>query len=327
MSKELSILTQKITSLGEQTAAPILATDEAGVYHVAGMDELLEKIKVVTQTIEESDLAEEDRQAVRVTRKFVNDFITAVDRSVIDERARVFDPVNQERKLINERMVAMKSMLSDKLDAFDTQLRKEKRDSLIAHFNDEKLMGEHSEGLAEVTFEMVENQSWFNRSASLNKARKELSERLTSIVVVDQVQDQEGSTEEAVDILARNDWNLASTVAAIQEEKARKENERKQKEEEDRRIAELVKQAWQKGRDVALEERTVDEVDRLQGVDERNSAGDEDDECVVRKITVTVQAPRDKMEEVYGELLKTVESSVRRRSIQEDMEGTFVNIG
>ena len=267
MANEVELLNSKLSTLNETTHTPALTTDTAGVYQIVGGDELVEKIDSVIAHLESVDLTEDDREMVRSTRKFTNDFIKAVDRSVIDERARVFDPVNEQRKSINERMTVMKSLLAQRLDEFDNRIRNEKREELSAHFDDERTMGEHSSILDNITFEMIENQSWTNRSSSLPKSKQELSHRVRALASVVSLADKEDETD-ALHLLTENDWNLPDVITVLENRKKAREEER----EEEKRIARLIQEAEQRGRDQAKQETAVESVksehvDETSGVD------------------------------------------------------------
>lgn len=243
-----------LVTLQSVAATPALTVDADGVYHVADIDSLISRIDTVIAHIEQSDLTEDDRNAVRDTRKFTNDFIKLVDRSVIDERARVFDPVNAERKTITDKMQHLKGLLNDKLDAFDQRLRAEKRDAMLAHFNDELLMSDSADMLTGTTFEMIENQSWFNRSASNVKSREALSARLASIVTLRNIGGESMTVEKAVAVLTDNEWDISQALAQVSED-IRLEVERimRETELENQRQREL-EEAEQRGREKALEE-------------------------------------------------------------------------
>lgn len=252
MSNELELLNSKLQTLNNENHSPALSTDNSGIYQIVGGDELIGKIDSVISHLESAELTEDDRDMVRATRKFTNDFIKAVDRSVIDERARVFDPVNEQRRNINERMTVMKNLLAQRLDEFDNRIRTEKRHELLSHFNDEQIMGEYATVLTDVSFEMIENQSWTNRSASLPKAKQELSERVRSIASVVSLADEEDK-QDALGLLVKNDWNLPDVIIDLE---TRKKN-REEKKNEELRIAKLIQEAEQRGREEAQRQSAV----------------------------------------------------------------------
>lgn len=250
MDANIVPLNQALKAIATTSQSPALTTDETGVYHINGGADLLGKINNVIDFLENVELTEDDRDMVRETRRFTNEFITAVDRSVIDERARVFDPVNEERKAVNERMTVMKRILADKLDQFDQRIRAEKKAELQAHFEDEKTMGEYAHVLAEISFEMIENQSWFNRSASVPKARQELSERVKSLATAVMLSEDGEDVANVVAVLVEAEWSLPDVIVEIQKQK----QQREEAEREKQRRAREIEEAERRGREQALAE-------------------------------------------------------------------------
>lgn len=250
MDANIVPLNQALKAIATTSQSPALTTDETGIYHINGGSDLLGKINNVIDFLENVELTEDDRDMVRETRRFTNEFIKAVDRSVIDERARVFDQVNEERKAINERMTVMKRILADKLDQFDQRIRAEKRAELQAHFEDEKTMGEYSHVLAKISFEMIENQSWFNRSASVPKARQELSERVKSLATAVMLSEDGEEVANVVSILVEAEWSLPDVIVEIQ----KKKQQREEAEHEKQRRTREIEEAERRGREQALAE-------------------------------------------------------------------------
>lgn len=287
MTANIVPLNQALKSIASTSNSPALRTDETGVYRINGGDELLVKIENVIDYLDNVELTEDDRDMVRDTRRFTNEFIKAVDRAVIDERARVFDPVNEERKAINERMTVMKRILADKLDQFDQRIRAEKREELQAHFNDEKTMGEYAYLLQNVSFEMLENQSWSNRSSSLPKAKQELSERVKSLASAVSIADENDDVPSVVGLLIESDWSLPDVIVRIQQRNQERLQEQREKEQRAREIAE----AERRGREQALAE--MDKTAQRSGATET-----EPQEVAERIITVAVKGTDEHVENV-----------------------------
>lgn len=314
-----------LVTLQSVAGTPALTVDNEGVYHVADIDSLVSRIDTVISHIEQANLTEDDRDAVRDTRKFTNDFIKIVDRSVIDERARVFDQVNAERKIITDKMNHLKGLLRDKLDEFDQRVRNEKRDAMVAHFNDELLMSDSADMLAGTTFEMIANQSWFNRSASDVKSREALSARLASIVTVRNIGGESMTVDKAVAVLTDNDWDIAQSLAQVSEN-IRLENERiaHEKEMEDKRKRELA-EAEKRGREKALEEARANSARKkvLRSAQATNDAPDaeatgENQPIHTRTFSFTVKGTGEDMRKL-STIMRDTQRSIDRLMDNDDL--------
>lgn len=246
---------------------PKFDISEDGVYSIKGYEKLIEDIQSVIDQANDAEFTEEDRKSISNARAFVNKFKKSVDRAVIDERNRVFTNVDAERKAITENLTELTRSLSEKLEAFDARVREEKRGELKAQFEDEIHLRVNDDDdvsfLSDISYADIEDKSWCNRSASMNKSRKALSSRLDALVAVNKLLTDE-SDMTALELLTEADWDVAQSIVVNDthlQEKRRIEQERA---EAEKKRQEEIAEAERRGREAAKREAEEAERKRIE---------------------------------------------------------------
>lgn len=271
---------------------PVLfSQDDSGVYEIQGFDKFMSDADRVIEISRNADFTEDDRKNIKDARAFLNTVTKVVNRQVIDEKSRLFDAIDEQRKDIASKIKELTSELSSNLDKWDAQQREIAYNEVLASFNDAMYFKNESAGvdLAELNFDAINESSWFNRSASRKKVIAAMNERIDSVSTLLAMAESR-SLDDVVTILVSNDWNLG---AAIQSYNAIVEEERAAAaaaEAEAKRRAEELAEAERRGREAALKELASQKDEPADTGDDAPTGTDSADE-EVGTVTITVTYP------------------------------------
>lgn len=295
---------------------PVLfSQDDAGVYEIQGFDKFMTDADRVIEISRNADFTEDDRKNIKDARAFLNTVTKVVNRQVIDEKSRLFDTIDEQRKDIASKIKELTSELSSNLDKWDAQQREIAYNEVLASFNDAMYFKNESAGvdLAELNFDAINESSWFNRSASRKKVIATMNERIDSVSTLLAMAESR-SLDDVVSILVSNDWNLG---AAIQSYNAIVEEERAAAaaaEAEAKRRAEELAEAERRGREAALKEMEAQNAEAVDDtVDESND--DESAEEEVGTVILTVTYP-DNQSISDSKIMKIVKRALDDAGVQ-----------
>lgn len=315
MSQDKSlVLAEQLELIQSYDPAPILNRDDEGVYRVSGIDELIGNVERAIESTNDAKFTDEDRKQIKAARAFVNKLDEFVNRAVIDEKNRVFNTADSDRKRLREATTRLSTTLKERLDDFDARERARKREELSAAFDDAKFMYDDDDvsgaiDLGSLTFAEIEDSRWSNRSASRNKAIQELNERITSVVSLGAI-DPELDNSAALEILEDAEWSTASAVILVNENKARREREeREAREREEARKREL-EEAERRGREQAQREAAERAEREAREQAERRAANakprDEGESFITLRVGFNIDND-ETIDDVISRITKTVE--------------------
>lgn len=306
-------LSEQLELIQSYDPAPILNRDDEGVYRVSGIDELIGNVERAIESTNDAQFTDEDRKQIKAARAFVNKLDEFVNRAVIDEKNRVFNTADGDRKRLREATTRLSTTLKERLDEFDARERARKREELSAAFDDAKFMYDDDDvsgaiDLGSLTFAEIEDSRWSNRSASRNKAIQELNERIASIVSLGAI-DPELDNNAALVILEDAEWSTANAVILVNENKTRREREeREAREREEVRKREL-EEAERRGREQAQRE-AVERAEReARERAEREAAGAESRGESAGSVTLRINFNVDD-DETIDEVISRITASV-----------------
>lgn len=296
---------------------PVLfSQDDSGVYEIQGFDKFMSDADRVIEISRNADFTEDDRKNIKDARAFLNTVTKVVNRQVIDEKSRLFDTIDEQRKDIASKIKELTSELSSNLDKWDAQQREIAYNEVLASFNDAMYFKSESAGtdLAELNFDAINESSWFNRSASRKKVIAAMNERIDSVSALLAMAESR-SLDDVVTILVSNDWNLG---AAIQSYNAIVEEERAAAaaaEAEAKRRAEELAEAERRGREAALKEMEAQKADTVDD-SVADSNDDESAEEEVGTVTLTVTYP-DNQSISDSKIMKIVKRALDDAGVQD----------
>lgn len=214
----------------------LITADDDGVLHIADLDQLSRDIDFINDQLDNTVFTPEDRAFVKDGRAKVNKLNKAIVSAVRDEKSRVFDELDRERKSVEKKLDAINKSLGRTLQDFDKQVREEKRAEMESSFADAvELSGDAR--LNNLSFTEVENPSWSNRSSSHSKSVSELDSRLSSVIVLlDNNDDMD--VHQVVESLELDQWDLSKTMMSIKAERERIAQEKRGAEEAHQRALE-----------------------------------------------------------------------------------------
>lgn len=246
----------------------LITADDDGVLHIADLDQLSRDIDFINDQLDNTVFTPEDRAFVKDGRAKVNKLNKAIVSAVRDEKSRVFDELDRERKSVEKKLDAINKSLGRTLQDFDKQVREEKRAEMESSFADAvELSGDAR--LNNLSFTEVENPSWSNRSSSHSKSVSELDSRLSSVIVLlDNNDDMD--VHQVVESLELDQWDLSKTMMSIKAERERIAQEKREAEEAHQRALE---EARAEVRREMEEQDTSDSGDSESNPDDSESAG------------------------------------------------------
>lgn len=214
----------------------LITADDDGVLHIADLEQLSRDIDFINDQLDNTVFTPEDRAFVKDGRAKVNKLNKAIVSAVRDEKSRVFDELDRERKSVEKKLDAINKSLGRTLQDFDKQVREEKRAEMESSFADAvELSGDAR--LNNLSFTEVENPSWSNRSSSHSKSVSELDSRLSSVIVLlDNNDDMD--VHQVVESLELDQWDLSKTMMSIKAERERIAQEKREAEEAHQRALE-----------------------------------------------------------------------------------------
>lgn len=214
----------------------LITADDDGVLHIADLEQLSRDIDFINDQLDNTVFTPEDRAFVKDGRAKVNKLNKAIVSAVRDEKSRVFDELDRERKSVEKKLDTINKSLGRTLQDFDQQVREEKRAEMESSFADAvELSGDAR--LNNLSFTEVENPSWSNRSSSHSKSVSELDSRLSSVIVLlDNNDDMD--VHQVVESLELDQWDLSKTMMSIKAERERIAQEKREAEEAHQRALE-----------------------------------------------------------------------------------------
>lgn len=201
-----------------------LANLNNGELEINRAAELQDALIVATNQINGTEFTDEDRKFLAEQRAEVNQASKAFIAAAREEKENIVGNYDKQTDGIKSLFTSLSNTLKDKIHDLDSEARKEKRKAIEEAFNDEIDLRE-DERLNSLVFLDVDNSSWHNRSASHNKAIKELHNRLDSICIVLDMDNVDETAADIASVLNMYGWDLAPVINHYREleEKNREE--------------------------------------------------------------------------------------------------------
>lgn len=280
MSNELRFSTI-LDRIQSHDTDPVIFQDDDGVLRINQLDELIERVDNAIAVAKTTAFTDDDRKSIRETRAFVSKFNKFVDRHVIDMKRNMFDPLEEDRKLVKSKMNELSDELKTTLEEFDAVQREKKRQELMVAFDDNLFVTAdslgHADTLRDLKYDQIENARWANRSTSMNSNIKDMVGRIKAVASVVE-SDDSINMDAAVNLLHEHEWDTAAVILEVQ--RLRREEEerlRLEREAEEKRQREL-KEAEERGRQAALAEaQAVSEQTPDEPVEDSRDESDDDD--------------------------------------------------
>lgn len=192
---------------------------------------ITEQYEGVQYTEEQMAIAKKDRATLNAMRKAISDRRIEVKKALLAP----YDAFEAEVKEVVALIDKPIAMIDEQTSAYEEKLKEDKRQALIEHFN--KNVGE-LEGT--LTFDMIFNPKWLNKSASLKSCKEEISSSIektaTDIRSIDTLIEEKYRAY-AKDFYFRKDRNMTSVLSEVgrmREIDRKAEEERLAKEEAER---------------------------------------------------------------------------------------------
>lgn len=204
-----------------------LANLNNGELEINRAAELQDALIVATNQINGTEFTDEDRKFLAEQRAEVNKASKAFIAAAREEKENIVGNYDKQTDGIKSLFTSLSNTLGDKIHNIDSEAREEKRKAMEEAFNDEIDLRE-DERLDDLVFLDVDNSSWHNRSASHNKAIKELHNRLDSICIVLDMDSVDETATDIASVLNMYGWDLAPVInhyRELEEEKREKEQE------------------------------------------------------------------------------------------------------
>lgn len=201
-----------------------LANLNNGELEINRAAELQDALIVATNQINGTEFTDEDRKFLAEQRAEVNKASKAFIAAAREEKENIVGNYDKQTDGIKSLFTSLSNTLGDKIHSIDSEAREEKRKAMEEAFNDEIDLRE-DERLDDLVFLDVDNSSWHNRSASHNKAIKELHNRLDSICIVLDMDSVDETATDIASVLNMYGWDLAPVINHYREleEKNREE--------------------------------------------------------------------------------------------------------
>lgn len=308
-------LSKELALIRDSGIDPVLfSQDSAGVYRIQGFDKFMNDANRVIEISRNAEFTEDDRKNIKDARAFLNSVTNAVNRRVIDEKSRLFDTIDEQRKDVASKIKELTRELSSNLDKWDAQQREIAYNEVLASFNDAMYFKiESGADLYDLKFDAINESSWFNRSASRKKVIAAMNERIDSVSTLLAMAESR-SLDDVVSILVSNDWNLG---AAIQSYNASVEEERAAAaaaEAEAKRRAEELAEAERRGREAALKEMASQKATSADDADDASNEDESADE-EVGTVTITMTYP-DNQSLSDSKIMKIVKRALDDAGVQ-----------
>ena len=186
---------------------------------------LQDALIVATNQINGTEFTDEDRTFLSEQRAEVNKASKAFIAAAREEKENIVGNYEKQTDGIKSLFKSLDETLKGKIHNLDSDVSKEKRKAMEDAFNDEIDLRE-DERLNSLVFLDVDNSSWHDRSASRNKAIKELHNRLDSICAVLDMDNVDETAADIASVLNLYSWNLALAINHYRKlEEAKREKE------------------------------------------------------------------------------------------------------
>lgn len=226
-------------------------------YSIVNHDEFMAELKQLDEQIDNYEYKSEDRQDVKKFRAAVNKYSTNLNKAVKEHQSHLFGHVNEQKAEASGLMSGIIKKLDVGLKEDEARMKAEKAYELEQAFKNAIVHFEHLKN-SKLSFEDVQNSSWFNITTSKTAAIRELDERLIAVnELVANIMNPEKDVLKNADALNRTNWNELQALNLIA-------TEHKAVELEQQRQVELKEQIVEK-----VAEKVVDEEVKIDNLDEK----------------------------------------------------------
>ena len=224
-------------------------------YSIVNHDEFMAELKQLDEQIDNYEYKSEDRQDVKKFRAAVNKYSTNLNKAVKEHQAHLFGHVNEQKAEASGLMSGIIKKLDVGLKEDEARMKAEKAYELEQAFKNAIVHFEHLKN-SKLSFEDVQNSSWFNITTSKTAAIRELDERLIAVnELVANIMNPEKDVLKNADALNRTNWNELQALNLIATEHKAVELEQQQQVEIKEQIVEKVAEK------VVEEEVKIDNLD------------------------------------------------------------------
>lgn len=220
-----------------------LAQDsDTGVFYLSGYDDYLDMVARMSDQLDNYVFQDGDRAMVRVAGAEFNKLMKAIKSDVHQTKLNLFKPVDEDVKVLVERLTELRQKIVKGRDRQDEIDRKEKDNYLREMFDDIKFNLSNITDL-EISYDQVSDVKWLNRSTSHTKAGNELHQRLSNLdgMIDSGLLPSDVTTKEMVHALNHVDWDSLSAVKYIKDQR-QLQAEVEERKRIEREIAEKMKQ-------------------------------------------------------------------------------------
>lgn len=226
-------------------------------YSIVNHDEFMAELKQLDEQIDNYEYKSEDRQDVKKFRAAVNKYSTNLNKAVKEHQAYLFGHVNEQKAEASGLMSGIIKKLDVGLKEDEARMKAEKAYELEQAFKNAIVHFEHLKH-SQLSFEDVQNSSWFNITTSKTAAIRELDERLIAVnELVANIMNPEKDVLKNADALSRTNWNELQALNLIA-------TEHKVVELEQQRQVEIKEQIVEK-----VAEKVVEEDVKIDNLDEK----------------------------------------------------------
>lgn len=226
-------------------------------YSIVNHDEFMAELKQLDEQIDNYEYKSEDRQDVKKFRAAVNKYSTNLNKAVKEHQAHLFGHVNEQKAEASGLMSGIIKKLDVGLKEDEARMKAEKAYELEQAFKNAIVHFEHLKN-SQLSFEDVQNSSWFNITTSKTAAIRELDERLIAVnELVANIMNPEKDVLKNADALSRTNWNELQALNLIA-------TEHKAVELEQQRQVEIKEQIVKK-----VAEKVVEEDVKIDNLDEK----------------------------------------------------------
>ena len=224
-------------------------------YSIVNHDEFMVELKQLDEQIDNYEYKSEDRQDVKKFRAAVNKYSTNLNKAVKEHQAHLFGHVNEQKAEASGLMSGIIKKLDVGLKEDEARMKAEKAYELEQAFKNAIVHFEHLKN-SKLSFEDVQNSSWFNITTSKTAAIRELDERLIAVnELVANIMNPEKDVLKNADALNRTNWNELQALNLIA-------TEHKAVELEQQRQVEIKEQIVEKVAEKVVEEEVkIDNLD------------------------------------------------------------------
>lgn len=226
-------------------------------YSIVNHDEFMAELKQLDEQIDNYEYKSEDRQDVKKFRAAVNKYSTNLNKAVKEHQTYLFGHVNEQKAEASGLMSNIIKKLDVGLKEDEARMKAEKAYELEQAFKNAIVHFEHLKN-SQLSFEDVQNSSWFNITTSKTAAIRELDERLIAVnELVANIMNPEKDVLKNADALSRTNWNELQALNLIA-------TEHKAVELEQQRQVEIKEQIVEK-----VAEKVVEEDVKIDNLDEK----------------------------------------------------------